>query len=636
MATAARSSSGRTTLRRFHGQISARGGAKSGDGGNVEVSGKEHLYITGHADLRARNGRAGTLLLDPGTVTIIDHGNPTTGGPDTFSDAYINAQLALGNLTIDTDAATAAGPENINFQDSTISISWSTPNAFTLNAGHDIVVRGSVSGGAGSTLSFSFGRDGAGGTLDLSGATAVTAASVNATGGGGSDTIVAQNIVNTWSISGINSGTLNAITFSDVENLTGGTANDSFVLSDGMGVTGTISGGGGATNTLDYGAYSTGVSVDLQTGTATNVGSFNGINNFVGGTASDTLTGANVANTWTVNAPNAGDVNGTTFSSFENLTGGTSTDSFTLSGTGSVSGTIGGGADTATNNTLQARDVANTWNITANNAGSVDNVNAFTNIGNLTGGTDNDSFVLGNGFGVFGTISGGGGTANTLDYGAYSTAVTVNLQTPSATNVGSFNGLNNFVGGTASDTLTGANVANTWTVNAPNAGDVNGTTFSSFENLTGGTSTDGFTLTGTGSVSGTINGGADAATNNTLQARDVVNTWSITANNAGSVDSVNAFTNIGNLTGGTANDTLRAKQRLRGVRNDQRRRRRDQHAGLRRLYHRGDGEPADRPRRRTPAALPGSTISWAARRATRSSGRTWPIRGRSTRPTPGM
>jgi hypothetical protein len=68
-----------------------------------------------------------------------------------------------------------------------------------------------------------------------------------------------------------------------------------------------------------------------------------GINNFVGGGATDTLTGANVANTWTINAPDAGDVNGTTFSSFENLTGGTSTDSFALSG-GTLSGSIDGGA----------------------------------------------------------------------------------------------------------------------------------------------------------------------------------------------------------------------------------------------------------------------------------------------------
>ena len=65
---------------RFHGDISARGGANSGNGGNAEVSGKEHLYITGHADLRAPNGQGALSLLDPGTVTIIDDVNPLTGG----------------------------------------------------------------------------------------------------------------------------------------------------------------------------------------------------------------------------------------------------------------------------------------------------------------------------------------------------------------------------------------------------------------------------------------------------------------------------------------------------------------------------------------------------------------------------
>ena len=45
--------------------ISARGGAQSGHGGNVEVSGKGTLSYTGLVDAAAPNGNAGTLLLDP-------------------------------------------------------------------------------------------------------------------------------------------------------------------------------------------------------------------------------------------------------------------------------------------------------------------------------------------------------------------------------------------------------------------------------------------------------------------------------------------------------------------------------------------------------------------------------------------
>ena len=58
-----------------------------------------------------------------------------------------------------------------------------------------------------------------------------------------------------------------------------------------------------------------------------------------GGTGTNTLTGDNTANTWTITAADAGTVTGITggFTNIANLTGGTGTDSFTLSG-GSLSG----------------------------------------------------------------------------------------------------------------------------------------------------------------------------------------------------------------------------------------------------------------------------------------------------------
>jgi len=63
---------------RFYGQISARGGgALSGNGGSVEVSGKQSLYYYGHADLRAPERKLGTLLLDPNTITIVDSADGT-------------------------------------------------------------------------------------------------------------------------------------------------------------------------------------------------------------------------------------------------------------------------------------------------------------------------------------------------------------------------------------------------------------------------------------------------------------------------------------------------------------------------------------------------------------------------------
>ena len=73
---------------KFYGSISARGGTISGNGGFVEVSGKETLIFLGFASTAATNGSSGTLLLDPDTLTITD-GAATTGSQD--------ANLVAGN-----------------------------------------------------------------------------------------------------------------------------------------------------------------------------------------------------------------------------------------------------------------------------------------------------------------------------------------------------------------------------------------------------------------------------------------------------------------------------------------------------------------------------------------------------------
>src|SRR4051812_31819171 len=66
----------------FFGTISARGGARSGDGGFVEVSGKHGLTYVGRTDLRAPGGRVGTLLLDPDEITIVSGNAASTTGVD--------------------------------------------------------------------------------------------------------------------------------------------------------------------------------------------------------------------------------------------------------------------------------------------------------------------------------------------------------------------------------------------------------------------------------------------------------------------------------------------------------------------------------------------------------------------------
>ncbi|WP_029147617.1 filamentous hemagglutinin N-terminal domain-containing protein [Methylophilus sp. 5] len=73
-------------LTRYYGSISAQGGAASGNGGFVEVSGKQDLAFLGTVNVAAANGLGGSVLLDPETINLISGGSAVTdnasGTPD--------------------------------------------------------------------------------------------------------------------------------------------------------------------------------------------------------------------------------------------------------------------------------------------------------------------------------------------------------------------------------------------------------------------------------------------------------------------------------------------------------------------------------------------------------------------------
>lgn len=113
-------------------------------------------------------------------------------------------------------------------------------------------------------------------------------------GQGGIDTLITLAGANEWIVSGIGAGTVNDITYSKIENLTGGSGDDLFALRTGGRVTGILDAGPGS-NALSYEARTGAVSVNLAATTpiATDIATL--LDRFailIGGSGSDILTGS--------------------------------------------------------------------------------------------------------------------------------------------------------------------------------------------------------------------------------------------------------------------------------------------------------------------------------------------------------
>ncbi len=423
-------------------------------------------------------------------------------------------------------------------------------------------------------------------------------------------TLTGANMASTWTINGTNDGNINGnITFVDFNNLTGGNNDDTFVFTPAGSITGLISGGGQALrDTVDLSQLAT-VNVNLS-----QTGVYSGIEQFIGNNTASTLTGANVANTWTITGANDGNVNGIAFVDFNNLTGGSNDDSFNFNVGSSIAGLIDGGAhlvqDTInqsllanvnitigatgfnnieryvgnnTNSTLTGANTANTWAITGANDGNINGNITFVDFNNLTGGNNDDSFNFSATGSISGLINGGGQLVqDTVNLSQLATA-NVNL---SQTNV--YTGIEQFIGNYTASTLTGADTANTWTITGDNDGNVNGIAFVDFNNLTGGSNDDTFVITPTGSVTGLINGGgqttrdtvdlsqhANVSVNlsqtgvytnieryvgnnatSTFTGANTANTWTITGANNGDVNGGITFVGFNNIIGGSNDDTF--------------------------------------------------------------------------------
>ncbi|MFT5663859.1 MAG: filamentous hemagglutinin family protein, partial [Gammaproteobacteria bacterium] len=197
----------------YYGDISAQGGEVLGDGGFVEVSGKQWLDFQGEVDTKAINGFNGTLLLDPTNITIQTAGADTvesaSGPPEIFSDtatpatesillkATLESALTSNNVVVRTNSG-AASLGNITVAS---EVNWVTNSSLTLQAENNIVLTQRLNGGTtgsinltadadllsvGGSASNSVGNISGAGTLaatavTLSAATGITTGNITAT-----------------------------------------------------------------------------------------------------------------------------------------------------------------------------------------------------------------------------------------------------------------------------------------------------------------------------------------------------------------------------------------------------------------------------------------------------------------------
>ena len=205
---------------RFYGKVSAKGGAIAGNGGFVEVSGKQFLDFNGQVDTFALKGLPGTLLLDPTNITIVAGANnpPQLAANDQFADPGVNNTIANGTINAAIANVILQATNDITF---TARIDMLNPGVgLTAQAGNNIIVQDGIPLFAaittnGGDINFSAGNNilFQGSILPLfGGVSTVVTNGGNVNLSSGADTILNSFAIRTDTSSGGNSGDITITT----------------------------------------------------------------------------------------------------------------------------------------------------------------------------------------------------------------------------------------------------------------------------------------------------------------------------------------------------------------------------------------------------------------------------------------
>ena len=203
-----------------------------------------------------------------------------------------------------------------------------------------------------------------------------TTAALTLDGGDGFDRLNGNASANTLTLTGLNQGTLDQVSFSNIENVYLKGGNDTVNIESGGRLSGILDGGAG-TNTLVI-KHDSPITIDKDGKINVGGGSFTGFKSIQvqrnGGSQTNKITLNADSNTALVTGPNSGTVDGTGFTNISDINLAVGDDNAVLAASGSLIGTLDGGDGNGDALTLNAQNntltVDQAWTGSASTAGN--------------------------------------------------------------------------------------------------------------------------------------------------------------------------------------------------------------------------------------------------------------------------
>ncbi|NDH50235.1 MAG: hypothetical protein EBY41_06725, partial [Proteobacteria bacterium] len=134
------------SVTKVQGKLTAEGGKNSGNGGQIETSGRVIEINESEISTKAENGETGEWLIDPGNINISSNGGSSFSsgsapiGDRDITPATLVSALNSNNITV----TTGTGAYDIVIEDDII---YTGSNAITFDAGDEIYIQANVRAG---------------------------------------------------------------------------------------------------------------------------------------------------------------------------------------------------------------------------------------------------------------------------------------------------------------------------------------------------------------------------------------------------------------------------------------------------------------------------------------------------------